>query len=540
MNTRLSRQFLRVTLPLIACLLAAAAARADDPPRMDLNLAFSLDGGKTYSSDFPFLPAPGTLKVRVTWSNPRPPNETEVYTTALYSEQADFASANVGKQTWSGFPAWYQRPRVYWAGPKATSFVYDLDLRARPADTIGYDNVWDAKANRRANGPLPACEALANGTWKFTVRVGYPLKHTPPKKQVEGTADFFVTIGQTAPATAKAAPAAAPAAPKAAFDETPPELGRGDAEWSIAEAESIGTAPKAPTQQGDVLLLPAKQELRWIVSNAAPGSVYVGIVLSSEAGRMFTPGTVYVDGEPVRFLSTRTPGRMGSSWVAEYLAETPLPVRAGSEVRVVAPQAAPVTVGRLAFYRTAPERGPIDVRHTPEPAAEDTLRITTALQVGPERDRAGTATFAVENVLTHPLKAVVRARVLDHFQQIVTQFSNSVVLAPRVPFEQTLSFTWGASERYRLAVDVDTNDGHHAAGVAEAAADALEPMRGKVWLSGAWEFTGLGDAIHLAPPAEDAKWEPVHVPGRSPNSVRNGEHCGWFRRTFTVPDWLPG
>jgi hypothetical protein len=518
--------------------LLAGVLRADDEPRLDLNLSFSADNGKTWSADFPMLEQPGVLKLRVTWANPRPAGETEIYTTALWSEQTDYASATSGHQDHSNSRGWHQRPPKSYAGAKATAFDYTLDLRARPEGVMGRNNLRDRKTGQTSSGPLPACPALSNGTYKFTVTVGYNLKLAKPPRRVEGAADFFVSIGLPAAAGAKPASKAKSIA-AAAYDAPLVELGAPDFAFDAAAAETTGPRASAGTPGAALARITGGEELSWRLKDVPAGRYHAGVVLSSAPGKLSTP-RCYVDGSPVLFDTTRKPGQVENRWVAEYLTDGPITVGPGSEFRVLRfGDPGPTLVGRLALYRAPQERGPIDTR-PPAYRVEDKLRLSGSI-VWTNRGAQATAQYSVTNVLPRPVTVTLHAKVLDYFQQTAAERTETVTLQPRQSHQGALPFAWGDSHRYRLVFTATTPDGLAEDVVIDALADAAEPVRGLLWLSGReWDFTGLGAATQLTPPAPKATWERAWVPGRSPNSVARQEPCGWFRTTFEVPAWMAG
>lgn len=174
---------------------SALGSTAQVVPSLNTTLEFSVDGGKTYETDFPILHEPCKLLVRLKWNVSGETREVRngIVTTSLYNENTDFASANRGfhgkSHGWRP-DAYYQRLRTYWAKYHHGSFVYKLDLRARPEGAQGVGNIWDGK--KFVSGELPPCAALPPGTHKFTVSVGYYL--TKGGERVYSIEDFFVSI----------------------------------------------------------------------------------------------------------------------------------------------------------------------------------------------------------------------------------------------------------------------------------------------------------------------------------------------------------
>ncbi len=515
---------------VIACLFVAGmgwnqALVADESPRLDLDLSFSKDGGKSFTKDFPVLENPGVVKVRANWSNPRPSGESDVYTSTLYCEQSDFASAHTGKQAWEP-TGWYQRPTPYYLGADAPAqFDYDLDVGARPEGATGFLNRWDPQAKKQVDAPLPACPALGNGSHKFTLRVAYSLKNVTPNRRVEGRAAFMLTIGGSA-TSAPTTQNAGPVASVEPFDLQTIELGNAGWSFTPAQAQLIGGAAPKLAKDGQTATLGGATELRWLLKDVPKGSYYVGLVLSERAH-------VYNDGNFLVFATTRKPGQVEEKvWLAEHLSSAPISVEDGTEVRIKA-DGASLRVGRLALYRQAPARGPVDVAEFPHPWRADKLRATARIAPG----RAG---FTVSSVLTRPVPAKISARVLDYFQQVVAEEEREVLLQPRQPVEQELRFVPGDSQQYRMEVQVTSAEAGDVVASAEYLSDRSSSHRGKMWLNGTWDFAGLGLATELQLPAGDAAWQKAVVPGPSPEFAGKKQACGWFRRTFTVPADLPG
>jgi hypothetical protein len=170
---------------------ASLSAFAEAPP-LSLDLAFSVDGGKTFSVDAPRLREPGKVVVRVKWQIADPSICKDVILLSLNSAGADFSSANVGAQNWDGVKRWYQKPVPGWFAPATREATLVLDTQFRSEGQPGYQNRWDKNRNQYVDGPLPACASLAAGQHQFAVRVNF--KHATTKATVSAVQEFSVMI----------------------------------------------------------------------------------------------------------------------------------------------------------------------------------------------------------------------------------------------------------------------------------------------------------------------------------------------------------
>lgn len=176
--------------------MAAGLAIGNAMGGIEGQLTFSVDGGKTYSEKAPVVAEPQEVFVKADWviEGEDRPIKDNVVVTNLHSEEGDFASANLGKQTWSQPAAWYQRIDKSWFNAKSDhTAVYRLDLRARPEGLTGKNNVWNKETGKYSDGPLPATEALAPGVHNFIFEAAYRVEgeSTPESAKLP----FQVTIG---------------------------------------------------------------------------------------------------------------------------------------------------------------------------------------------------------------------------------------------------------------------------------------------------------------------------------------------------------
>ena len=118
---RLGRHLRRLCTALFAVCVASVAASGP----LDARLAFSLDGGKSWSSDFPSVAAGSVIRVRA------------AYTIADSWEKRDVICANI--KTDKPFAShtkkldrggYMQRHAVYWKSSRENgSYVWELDTR---------------------------------------------------------------------------------------------------------------------------------------------------------------------------------------------------------------------------------------------------------------------------------------------------------------------------------------------------------------------------------------------------------------------------
>ena len=166
----------KLVITAVVCLFSALTGFAG----IEIQLDFSTDGGKTWSEDFPILKKENPrCKVRAkfqvsTEDESEKPLE-KVVKSELYSETCDFASANKGRWKFKEMDCvcWFQTLKVYYRNISSkVPFIYDLDLGERKEDTMGIKNKWE-KGKGFVDAPLPACNPLPPGTYKFHVRIRY-------------------------------------------------------------------------------------------------------------------------------------------------------------------------------------------------------------------------------------------------------------------------------------------------------------------------------------------------------------------------------
>lgn len=106
---------------VLAAALVAAAAVGARP--LDARLAFSRDGGKTWSADFPTVPAGSVLKVRAAYAISDDWEQRDVITASISCPDR-FASATKALPG-GGF---MQRDHVYWKSSRGNgTFAWTLD-----------------------------------------------------------------------------------------------------------------------------------------------------------------------------------------------------------------------------------------------------------------------------------------------------------------------------------------------------------------------------------------------------------------------------
>jgi hypothetical protein len=183
------QSFLTAVLMSVVCLFFMSSVYADGAIAVEIE--YSLDNGKTFKSAVE-VPKGGSVLVRFSWDNTRADDSRNEYLCSINNPETDFASANVGKKNWGGVKKWIQKVPPGYISAKKSSITMKLDLGERKEGVVGFRNKWNKEKRQYIAAPLPACPALAPGTYIFNFQIYY-LK-TDRKTKVQGTKMFPITI----------------------------------------------------------------------------------------------------------------------------------------------------------------------------------------------------------------------------------------------------------------------------------------------------------------------------------------------------------
>ncbi|MBT3378396.1 MAG: tetratricopeptide repeat protein [Lentisphaerae bacterium] len=551
---RIARHGRRVIVAL--ALLGATVAHCE--PTISVSLAFSTDGGKSYSGDFPIVGSNAVVFVKASWQieGEGRPVKAGITTSYLLNSERDFGSAVTGLQRWGGKKAWYQRLKKYWFSfERERSCVYRLDLGARPEGRIGVINAWDKEKGRHVNGPLPASPAVPTGTHRFTVRVGYNLKAT--NEGIEKRTDFLVTVregvvAENVPASKVAVAPVPPAAKRPATKPVPLPLPvlAGDVILSVDTCRVLA-GDETIRRSGSFIVPSSKQEVAWTVPEIEAGSYYLrafvetGTLKSSESGLGRAP-FLYVNGRAIEFLRCTTPVPREKHCFGIIETARPLALRQGDEIRWNTLRGyGGKQVGGIALARERLACAPLRISYGHDPYYDDMIRLTGAFK--PLAAAADELEFAFQFESAKPQADTfaVSVRVFDYFQRCVGEREESVSVAPRETFARTVPVARGDSDRYRAVVAVSAADGTSREVVGEILVDNLTAFRRKLWLNRGWGWVTLADATEVGVPTdvpEDAKWRRVNLPASwqdIPNGPVHKHHVAWYRKRLTLPEAFP-
>lgn len=509
-------------LRLAVLLVLATATWAADA--IALSLAFSSDGGATWTAEPPALARPQPLAVRLRWRCDEPIEQRDMQYPLLARAGGDFASANRGRQNWNEAVRWYQAPQPGWVEPGKGEVVITLDPGARPEGRNGQGNRWDDAAKRFVDAPLPACAALGDGTHAFAATVGYRSKRS--KQMVAAEVPFTLTIG--AAASAATAASAAPPLPDLRL-VLPRDLTAGGIELGVEALAGVGALKRRDGCARGA-------EAWWTIAEAQAGTCFPTLVvaagdnLASQLQR-YEPW-LYHNGRGVPFATAGTPFVIdGVGSFVELRAAAPITLAAGDRLRLPGNLIGSRWVGRLGLHRAAPAPGLLDVWPFLPVVAEERWRPAATIAVEP----SPVAQLTVTNAAGVAAAALVRWQVLDYFQVVVAQGEERVALAADAAWTRSVPFAAAGSDRFRVVVTVQEDGWRPAEAVAEVRCDARwNQGRAKQWLCAGWSFLGQGDAsaAMTRPPAADAAWSPITLPATW--HQRGGKHsCGWLVRTLT-------
>ena len=102
---------LRILL-LVVCATVLSAADG-----IALSLSFSLDGGKTWSSEQPMIAEAQPVHIRYRWRLNTPAEDHDMLYPGLARAGGDFPSANRGSPPWENGRRWVQTPVPSWMWP---------------------------------------------------------------------------------------------------------------------------------------------------------------------------------------------------------------------------------------------------------------------------------------------------------------------------------------------------------------------------------------------------------------------------------------
>ncbi len=531
------------------CLLLFASGLLEvfaDTPAMSLDLAFSLDGGKTFSTEAPRLPEPGKVRVRARWNLADPAICRDSILLSLSSAGSDFGSANVGPQNWDGVRRWYQKPVPGWVGPATREATLVLDTQFRPEGVMGSNNRWDKSRNQYVDGPLPACASLAAGEHTFALRVYF--KHATTGETVAAVREFAVTIEKSDTFSSLPEPAAAPAPKPTGIAPADVKLPQAD---HVLKAQSLAVCWPSDRLTTRAVFAKSGRETAWRVEEIPEGYYFLGLfAVIGDRGAARHLGVqepwLYVNGRAVQFSTCSVPVEVsGIGIVGELYSREAVALKPGDEIRL-GEKVARRWTAQLGLYAGRPVAGPLDVRPYVSPESDDLFRVTAGLTVPPDNPALGQATATLTNVRGHAAKFQAGWRVLNYFQETVAAGTEAVTLDNRSTWSRTVEFPTANSDRYRVILTVVDEDGNKRESVAEALVDApFGAYRAKLWLNGEWDFLALppGTGKLGAIPGDDAGWKKKSFPGFWPHddyTTPNDNHCAWVRRTFTVPDWMTG
>ncbi len=531
---------------LIALLTLSVPVMAQLP--IEGQLTFSTDGGKTFTPNAPTISTPQAIHVRAEWRGVKDTRriEGDVVTTALLSEEGDFASANQGKQTENGKVVWSQRIPNYYANARRDGErIYILDLRARANSSP------DPKTSQgRAQSAVPARTA---GVHRFVFRVRYAVLNEEGKNvsSVERNFPFDITIDPrfsgsilTAGSVLEASKNE-PASPQNKV--LPPSLPRLEgariyvaSKWQLVE----GSGPL--TASSPCVRPTAGQEIS--IRADVAGDFFVRVLVETGSGHgeeelAREEPWIFLNGRPLLFARATPP----VSWNGTNLAiiETAERVRlaAGDELRWNSAKRAEKWVGGVAAATQKLTLAPTDVARFYDPDMHDAYRLDGTFGNSPNNKE--NFLLNVHNVAGRASKLNVNLEIRDFWQNVVAQEKVVLDLQNRAHTQRRLEWSPRDTDRYRAIVHVVSDAGIKREKVFDVLQNNPRGARPRLWLNADWEWTSLADdgspQTRIIGALENARelsgWSKVELPASWADN-NPGHHIAWYRRSFVVPEWL--
>jgi hypothetical protein len=522
-----------------------------EPVAPKVNLLFSIDGGKTYNSEFPVLPEPQEIYVKVSWELPPEVKEIVkdgVVLTILYSEQTDFASANKGyhkKEEGWFTTGWFQRLPKYWFGWNERSCIFILDLRERKEGVMGYENKWDKEQKKYVDAPLPYCPPLKKGTYKFGVRVYY---YTKENKSVSTIEEFFVTVGEVKKESKekkeekKEVKLSQKISPYFEINQDyvfTPEM------MDVIEGE------KNILRDGNFIKMKSGQELGWKISNIKEGEYY--ILLITQTGTK-TGEEEILKGLPFIFLNGKGIkfDRCGSLYPYKNIfysiiqSKQPYFIKNGDEIRINSDKTN-IFISNLILRKKKLDNLPLFVREFYDPYLDDYVRISGKFENISFEDKNGIFSFSIKNVKGKKENYKISLKILDYQQRKIIDEGENIELLNRETFQKSYEFKLTDTDRYRAILVCSDREGNKIEKQFEILVDNPLSLRKKIWLNKNWEYFSIIDDgtlktrkidINLLKGTENWK-KGIELPASwKDNSSEVNNHICWYRKKFFVPEWF--
>lgn len=521
-----------------------------NPPTPKVNLEFSIDGGKTYNSEFPIIDEPEEVFVKVSWELPSEVKEIikdGVVLTVLYSEQTDFASANRGYHTKEeGWIAngWYQRLPKYWFGLNERSCIYIVDLRERKEGLLGNENKWDKEKKKYVDAPLPYCGALKEGTYKFTVRVYY---YTKENKQVATTEDFFITTGKKKEIIEK----------EERKEEKEIKLNEKVCPYFEIKEDYVFSVDKIKVIEGNEMIKKEDrfvrvldgQEIGWNISDIKEGEYYILLIVQTgtrtgEEEILRDIPFIFLNGKGVNFERCGPLYPYKNIYYSIIQSKKPYFIKNGDEIRINS-ERKNILVSNLILKKEKIENLPLFVKDFYNPYLNDFLRIYGEFKKISFEERKGVFYLSLKNVKGRKEKFNYQIEILDFQQRKLLQKNEVIEIENRGKCEKNYEFNLTDTDRYRAILICYDGDGEKIEKDFEILVDNPFSFRKKIWLNKNWEYLPIKDdgtlktrIIDKGMVKEGSLWKNVDLPANWKDMEKIDAHICWFRKKFFIPDWF--
>ncbi len=281
----------------------------------------------------------------------------------------------------------------------------------------------------------------------------------------------------------------------------------------------------------------------WRVPEGLSGSLYPSLAIQcgTSGGEEYLDDTnvLLLNGIPVVFDTATGPEKIPDGFLCELRAIRPITVAPGDELRLSrSSERRGQRVGALRLDSKPQEPGVLPLgKWTPANLFADVARLDVTLFPPEPAGASGKTALTATNMTGKALAVSIKARILDYFQVTLAAETFDITLPPHGTKRVELTFPKADTDRYRCVADLFGGKDIAVHCEAEELVDQAGAFRSKMWLNTGWERTSSDTAVVTTPP-QDATWIKTSLPDTLGRDSK--DNIGWWRKTFTPPEWLKG